>query len=128
MAIPWIAVLSQVPWADVIDNAPKVADGAKKLWTMVVRRPAADAADDSSHGALQARTPVALEKRIVALEAKIAGLDAQMIASVELIKALAEQNAQLIARVERNRNHLRWLVAATLATALAALAALIFRV
>ena len=125
MAIPWIAVLSQVPWADVIDNAPKVADGAKKLWTMVVRRPAAD---DSSHGALQARTPAALEKRIVALEAKIAGLDAQMIASVELIKALAEQNAQLIARVERNRNHLRWLVAATQATALAALAALIFRV
>lgn len=127
MAIPWIAVLSQVPWADVIDNAPKVADGARKLWTMVVRRPAADAADDSSHSTLQARTPAMLDKRIVTLEVQIAGLDAQMIASAELIKALAEQNAQLIARVERNRTHLLWLAVAALVTALAAVAALLVR-
>ncbi len=125
MAIPWLVVLQTVPWADVISNAPKVADGAKKLWTMVAGRPGANEAGNSGHGALQARTPAALEQRIVALDAQIAGLDAQMIASAELIKALAEQNAQLIARVERNRAHLRWLAAATLATALAAGAALI---
>ena len=31
MAIPWLTVLQAVPWGDVIRNAPKVADGAKKL-------------------------------------------------------------------------------------------------
>jgi hypothetical protein len=32
MAIGWLAVLQLVPWSDVISNAPKIAEGAKKLW------------------------------------------------------------------------------------------------
>ena len=31
MAIAWLTVLKMVPWGEVINNAPKVADGAKKL-------------------------------------------------------------------------------------------------
>jgi len=31
MAIPWFSMLQAVPWGQVIDNAPKVVDGAKKL-------------------------------------------------------------------------------------------------
>lgn len=38
MAIPWLVVLQSVPWTDVIRNAPKVADGAKKLWNTVNRK------------------------------------------------------------------------------------------
>lgn len=30
MAIGWLAVLQMVPWSDVINNAPKVAEGAEK--------------------------------------------------------------------------------------------------
>jgi hypothetical protein len=40
MAIGWLAVLQNVPWSEVINNAPKVADGAKKLWNAVTRKPA----------------------------------------------------------------------------------------
>jgi len=35
MAIGWLTVLSHVPWTEVINNAPKVAEGAKKLWKSV---------------------------------------------------------------------------------------------
>ena len=35
MPVPWLAVLQSVPWSDVIKNAPKVADGARKLWSSV---------------------------------------------------------------------------------------------
>lgn len=39
MAIPWLTVLSNIPWRDVITTAPKVADEAKKLWTSLNRHP-----------------------------------------------------------------------------------------
>jgi hypothetical protein len=40
MAIGWLTVLKMVPWGEVIENAPKVAIGAKKLWDKVGRKPA----------------------------------------------------------------------------------------
>jgi len=40
-------------------------------------------------------------------------LHEQMLASSELIKALADQNAQLIHRIETNRVRVLWLSAAT---------------
>lgn len=123
MAIPWLTVLQSVPWVDVINNAPKVADGARKLWTMVARRPAGDRADDA--GDVRSLAPAALAQRLAALETTMTELETQLIASAELIKALAEQNAQLIERVDANRARLRWLAAATAAAALAAIAALI---
>ena len=125
MPIPWLALLQNLPWSDVIHNAPRVAEGAKRLWTTVARRPGRDADGDldTGHDAWQARTPAALDKRLVDLEAQIAALEAQMVASADLIKALAEQNAALIERVERTRATLLWLAAATLATAAAALTA-----
>ena len=41
-------------------------------------------------------------------------LNQQMLASSELIKELAEQNAQLVKRIEANRKRTLWLAAATL--------------
>ena len=35
MAINWMTLLAAVPWTEVIKNAPKVADSAKKLWHTV---------------------------------------------------------------------------------------------
>jgi len=43
MAVPWLVVLQNIPWKDVIVNAPKVADEAKKLWTTIKREPASTA-------------------------------------------------------------------------------------
>lgn len=124
MPIPWVTVLQVVPWSEVIRNAPKVADGAKKLWNAVARKPASpEVAEAGIQPAVspESQTMAALEARAMALEAAVSDLHGQMLAASELIKALAEQNTQLIQRIEANRMHVLWLSAATTVTALAAL-------
>lgn len=129
MAIGWLAVLQSVPWSEVIANAPKVAEGAKKLWKAVGRKAAPPAAADAGQppvaAAPEAPTLAALAARAASLEAAVAELHAQMLASSELIKELAEQNAQLIQRIDAHRVRLRWLGVATAALGLLAVAALV---
>lgn len=120
MAIPWLTVLKTVPWSEVISNAPKVAEGAKKLWKAVAGKPA------PAEAARAAPSATPLEARLRALEAARAESDRQMLASSELIQALAEQNAQLIRRIEGNRVHVLWLTAAVVVLAGAVLV-LLFR-
>lgn len=125
MAIGWLTVLQSVPWSDVISNAPKVAEGAKKLWNMVGRKsvpPDSSEVSTQPAGLSEAQT---LADRTAALEAAVADLHDQMLASSELIKALAEQNAQLIQRIEANRVRVRWIGAAVVTLALAALVGLL---
>jgi hypothetical protein len=124
MAIAWLAVLKSVPWSEVISNAPKVADGAMKLWNAVARKsPLPEASDTSTQPvvSLESQPLAALEARTVTLEAAVSDLHGQMLASSELIKDLADQNAQLIQRIETNRLRLLWLSAATAVMAIAAL-------
>lgn len=123
MAIGWLALLQSVPWSEVISNAPKLADGAKKLWNAVGRKPAPPTATDTGTrpaAASASPTLAALQDRIVTLEAAVSDLHGQMLASSELIKALAEQNAQLVRRIETHRRRLRWLSAATAVVAITA--------
>ena len=123
MGLSWLAVLQSVPWSDVIKNAPKVAEGAKNLFDTVARRgrkaeTATDTAADSgtSTGAPQsaeARAIAALEARVTGLDAAVADLNAQLLASSQVIKDLAEQNTQLIQRIEANRVRTLWLAGAS---------------
>ena len=124
MAVGWLMVLQSVPWAEVIKNAPKLADGAKKLWDAVAGHPAQPAAAKSQPDAAPG-TPnlAALEARTLTLEAAVSDLHSQMFASSELIKALAEQNTQLVQRIEANRVRVVWLSAAVAALAIVAIAA-----
>lgn len=101
MALGWLSILKAVPWTDVVSNAPKVADGAKKLWEAVGRKSAAAKAgaanpDDTSADAL---ANSGLEVRVAELTAEVLQLQKEMADSSQLIKALAEQNTQLIRRV-----------------------------
>ncbi len=112
MAISWLTVIKMVPWTDVIANAPKVAEGARKLWGSVARK-------DASTTIVARKTaasggPVdtaALQAQVASLEAAVAELHEQMRTSSELIKALAEQNTQLVARIEANRRRMLWVAA-----------------
>jgi hypothetical protein len=72
----------------------------------------------------EAQAIAALESRLVSMEAAAADLHTQMMASSELIKALAEQNAQLIARIEAHRVRVLWLTWATGVAAIASIAGL----
>ncbi len=128
MAIGWLSVLQMVPWGDVISNAPKVAEAAKKLWNAVAKKsPAAEmAASDAQPAASpQAQAVASLQAQLAAVEAAAAELHGQMLASSELIKVLAEQNTQLIQRIETNRVRLVWLAAVTVVSAIVALAGLV---
>ncbi len=105
MAIGWLSVLKMVPWGDVISNAPKVAEGAKKLWSAVAKNP--PAAGLPPAGAELALSPEA--QSIAKLQAEISDLHNQMLESSKLIKALADQNTQLINRLEVSRIRVLWL-------------------
>lgn len=124
MAIGWLTVLQSVPWADVVRNAPKVAAGAKKLWNAVGKKPPTTPSPATgAHAALspEAQAISDLAARVFELETAAAELQNQMVASSELIKALAEQNTQLILRIETLRIRL-WLVGALGAASLVAAA------
>ena len=127
MAIGWMAVLQLVPWSDVISNAPKIAEGAKKLWSTVGKKPPVeDTADGQAPLAVDDRPlgMAAMEKRLQAMEAAASELHEQMLASADLIKTLAEQNTQLIKRIEVNRTRLVMLAAVTFVVAVIAVASL----
>lgn len=127
MAIGWITLLKTVPWAQVISTAPLVADGARKLWNGVARKgepePIASATAPPA-SPLPPDSVEALQARLTALEKTTAALHDQMLASSELIKALADQNAELVKRVEANRVRLLWMSVGT--TGFAALAVLAY--
>ncbi|ACB36414.1 conserved hypothetical protein [Leptothrix cholodnii SP-6] len=129
MAIAWLTVLKAVPWVDVISNAPKVADGAKKLWGSVARKAPPATADAGHTAGLPAGHKVAslaeLEMRLASAESAAADLHQQMLVSSELIQQLAEQNAQLIARIDANRVRVRWLTGVTVALGVVAVTALV---
>ena len=111
MAIGWISLLSAVPWKDVISSAPEIADSAKKLWKTVTKKVPHEnhAIDIPVIASTDAETISMLLAKLNSMEATVAELHKQMLASSELIQALANQNAELIKRVEANRVRLRWI-------------------
>ncbi|MES2415916.1 MAG: hypothetical protein V4614_19140 [Pseudomonadota bacterium] len=127
MALGWMAVLQLVPWSDVISNAPKIAEGAKKLWNTVGKKPPVqDTANTPAPLAVDDRpsSMAALEKRLQAMEMAASELHEQMLASADLIKTLAEQNTQLVKRIEVNRARLLWLATVTAVVAIIAITSL----
>ncbi|TAK80872.1 MAG: hypothetical protein EPO12_08325 [Aquabacterium sp.] len=98
MAIGWMTVLKAVPWTDVINNAPRIADGAKKLWKAASAKK--DAPSSAQGGTLQ---ELPAQARLAALEATVRDLQAELLASSALIRELADQNTQLVRQAEISR-------------------------
>jgi len=125
MPMPWKTILSNVPWSDVIGKAPVIADGARKLWKNIGRKADDNSAPESS-GDLVAADDADFSGRLTTLEAAQRELRTQLLASGELIQALSEQNAQLVAQLDTQRRLARrqsWALAATaIAAGLALLA------
>lgn len=98
-------VLAQIPWGQVVDNAPKLAEGAAKLWKTVrrSRQEAPETVTNDPSMAVEPSQTDQLRAQVQRLEDEVSGLREQMQASTELIKALADQNAQLVQRIEINR-------------------------
>ncbi|VWX34339.1 hypothetical protein [Limnobacter sp. 130] len=106
MPAGWVTVLQMVPWGEVIKNAPKVADGAVKLWNSVSKKKVYDETGSEVSDVILASDPEAVEKlehRLHAAEQTISDLQTQVVQSAEVIKELASQNTQLVAQIEANR-------------------------
>jgi len=106
------AVLANVPWKQVIDAAPKVADGATRLWSSVTRRKADALPQEIINLAKEAESKPAespideLQRQVIHIQADVAQLKAEMESASELIKALADQNSALVNRIELNRKRM----------------------
>jgi hypothetical protein len=99
-------VLSYIPWVQVVQNAPQIAEGASKLWSTVTRGREKNLQSAPTAGSVanQLRPePESLSAHVRELEVTVKNLQDQMQASSELIKALADQNTQLVNRVELHR-------------------------
>jgi conjugal transfer/entry exclusion protein len=120
-------ILSNIPWGQVVESAPKIAQGAGRLWDNVKNR-GAEPADPTSTGTTELPTDLQLlQSRTQALESQVHALRDEMRISAQLVKQLAEQNEQLVERMQalqQRQRRLVWLgglAAVLLAGALAGL-------
>jgi len=104
---PVIAVLANIPWGQVVDAAPKVAEGARRLWEAArafrKSRPLEMPAASASAPLTEAEQMTA---RLSELEGTVQELREQMQASAEVVKDLANQNVLLVQRIEVARRRL----------------------
>ena len=116
MAIGWLTVIKMVPWVDLVSNAPKLAEGAKKLWDSAAKK-SPPSAQRTSHTSAnlspEAQATAGLTSQVASLQQAVTDLQQEMLDSSKLIKALADQNAQLVQRTFWLR---RWLLLVGVAT------------
>ena len=111
MAVAWLKVLKSVPWSEVIAAAPQVANGARRLWDTVGRKQGAPGAM-AEEAIMPAQTMgddgvAMLVTHIEQQDAAIAQMHNQLRDASKLITELADQNAQLIAKMEAARGRLQ---------------------
>ena len=124
-----ISVLSNIPWGKVLETAPKVAEGASKLWSAVKDRTNKDSIEDGIEASATNQIPTeadVLNQRMLELEGNVRSLQDQMQAATELTKALAEQNTTLVQRVELNRKRFVRFALGTIAGGATLLAVVIY--
>jgi len=109
MAGAWLRVLKSVPWGEVLAAAPQVANSARRLWDTVGRKgvtmPDTEFDETVAHMPLDegiALIATQVERQDVA----IAQLQGQVREASKLIAELADQNAQLVAKLQAARERL----------------------
>jgi hypothetical protein len=126
MAIGWFSVLSKViPWGDVVDAAPQIVKGAKRLFRSV-KNNSAETVSETESAAFEPEDPTGLNIRVRRLQAKISEMETEQQASAALIQSLAEQNAFVIKAVEVMRTRTKVLIYAFAAIVIAFVALVVW--
>jgi hypothetical protein len=122
VAISWISALKVIPWGDVIEAAPGLVKGARKVFSRTQAEPAVAPPSAGDPG----ESP---SQRIEQLEATVARLGDQQQAAAALIESLAEHNAKVVAAIEvlRLRSKLLMGAGAVLLLAVGGLTAFVLR-
>lgn len=107
----WMTALKFIPWGDVIEAAPHIAKGARRLFSAT--------RDDEPAIAPPAPMPASapegerlrdLEARVERLQATLAELAQEQRASAELIDSLAQHNARIVDAIGIMRARTRMLM------------------
>jgi hypothetical protein len=110
MALPW---LKMVPWSTIISNAPLIVDGAKKLVALARSKPG-----DASGRPEPAPLSGDPRSDLAALQARIDRLEQEQRQAAELLRSMAESNAQLaqaVSALRRRAVRNMWLAWAAIA-------------
>lgn len=126
MATNWWTMLKTVPWSEVLSAAPQVASGARRLWDSVNRKsvPAPESEEVMHAVVADDEVLAAVQARVHQHDEQLLDMRTQLRSASELIANIADQNAQLIAKVDAQRSKLRWMGWITGASALLAIVAL----
>lgn len=117
MALNWLTAVKLIPWADVAAATPGILKGAKNLWSRTRKTGQTHAEGIDGLSSFDG-SPAALAR----LASRVDELETEQRSASDLINALAEQNAQLVAAVALLRGRLRLFGAATVLGLLAIIA------
>ena len=93
----WMSALKVIPWVDVIEAAPGLVKGARKMFA---RTQATEAVIDAAAAVDDSDSPTRLHERISQLEASLVQMAEQQQASAQIIESLAEQNATVVQAID----------------------------
>jgi hypothetical protein len=112
LALGWISALKVIPWKDVLEAAPGMVKGAKRLFTAAKAETNSHTIDDSSPTTVSfdAEGLANLNSHVRRLQAKIVELNSEQSSSAKLIKSLAEQNARVVNAIEVFRVRIKILI------------------
>lgn len=120
-AAGWLKMLKAVPWSEVIAAAPQLAGSARRLWETAARRgvpePGFDLGEAMAHAPIDEDIAI-LAARIEQQDATIVQLHGQVRDATKVITELADQNAQLVARMQSARERMTTLGVVTAFSAL----------
>ncbi len=100
-------ILANIPWGQVVESAPKIAQGAGRLWEKVRSRPEPPAEPGPGAGPGPAAAGLSpqeqlqqWQQQVASLQAQLRCLEGEMRTSAQLVKELAEQNARLVEQLQ----------------------------
>ena len=94
--------LKSLPWSTIVSNAPLIVEGAKKLVSLVKSKPAGEAT--SPEAETFAGDP---QSEVAALRARIQRLEEEQRQAAELLRAMAEGQAEMAKALEALRARAR---------------------
>ncbi|MCC6534230.1 MAG: hypothetical protein IT531_16900 [Burkholderiales bacterium] len=115
MAINWVVALKAVPWTDLVQAAPAIVKGARRLFSSA----RAGVATDIARSAIPGTQHGGIDARLAAIEAALDAMGSEQRASAELIRSLAEQNARVIETMAIMRARARILLGLCIALSVA---------
>jgi hypothetical protein len=101
MGFTWMSAIKLIPWGDVVQATPGIVKGARDLWSRTRK----------AKTEVQAQDAVPVAGDAAQLAQRIRQREEEQLEASQLINTLAEQNAQLVAAMDKLRRRTRALTA-----------------